>query len=165
MNTILNVALIIGFGYLGTMMFYRYFKTKDLLIIPEKTWNFIRAGFAVIIVFVIFSLLVVRNTIFDFIRIGIMLMACVGYMLVRDGLANDGVIHNGKLIPWQQIKAWDRCVTKKRVEVYFSIDESTEKKPDRMGGIELDFDLKNKDQVEHFMQVNARRKYTRMKKR
>ena len=80
-------------------------------------------------------------------------------------MGENGLVHNGKLIPWQLVRAWDYEDTKKRYEVYYTIESTNPKKPDKYSTIEIDYDPANKEQVKKFLQVNLARKYTRMKRK
>lgn len=165
MNFTLNIALIAGFGILGGIMFYRYFKVRDCLIVQDKAWNFMRIGFAVIEMLVVVSILAGGNTTLDYVRIAVMVLACTAYMIVRDGLAEEGLVHNGKVIPWNQVRAWDRVEKPRVIELFFTLESTKKNKPDQYSTIEIDFDMRNKAQVDRFMNLNLRRKYTRMKKK
>ena len=101
MNTTLNIAMIVAFTFLGGWMFVRYFHTRDKLIVQDKTWNFMRISFGMIEVLAVASLLAGGNSILDYIRIAVMVLACTAYMIVRDGLGEEGLVHNGKVTPWK----------------------------------------------------------------
>lgn len=165
MNTTLNIAMIVAFTFLGGWMFVRYFHVRDKLIVQDKTWNFMRISFGMIEVLAVASLLAGGNSILDYIRIAVMVLACTAYMIVRDGLGEEGLVHNGKITPWNQVRAWDKHETPKKIELFFTLESTNPKKPDQYKTIEIDFDPKNKKQVDHFMDINLRRKYTRMKKK
>ena len=165
MNTTLNIAMIVAFSFLGGWMFIRYFRIRDKLIVQDKTWNFIRITFAMIEILAVASLLAGGNNVLDYIRIAVMVLACTAYMIVRDGLGEEGLVHNGKITPWNQVRAWDKHETSKKIELFFTLESTNPKKPDQYKTIEIDFDPKNKKQVDNFMDINLRRKYTRMKKK
>lgn len=165
MDLTLNIALIVGFGVLGGIMFYRFAKVRDKLIVQDKAWNFMRIGFAVIEMLVVVSIFAGGNSTLDYVRIAVMVLACTAYMIVRDGLAEEGLVHNGKIIPWNQVRAWDKVEKSKAIELFFTLESTKKNKPDQYSTIEIDFDPGNKAQLDRFMDLNLRRKYTRMKKK
>ncbi|MDD6229352.1 DUF5673 domain-containing protein [Stecheria sp. CLA-KB-P133] len=165
MGNVLNIIFIVGFGGLGIAMLVRYSRIRKQVIVQDKMWNGIRIGFGMIEILALVSLFSTNNTILDYLRVFAMVLACSGYMVVRDGMGENGLVHNGKLIPWQLVRAWDYEDTKKRYEVYYTIESTNPKKPDKYSTIEIDYDPANKEQVKKFLQVNLARKYTRMKRK
>lgn len=165
MNTYLNIALIAGFGIMAVIMFRRYFNIRGKITIQDKTWNGMRIGFGAIEVLAALSLFTGDNATLDYIRIGAMVLACTSYMIARDGIGEEGVAHGGHLIPWSEVRAWDKFEKDKVLEMYFTIESQNPKKPDKYKTIEIDFENSKKELVFEFMNINARRKYTRMKRR
>lgn len=165
MNFYLNIAMIVGFGALAITMFVKFFRVRGKIIIQDKTWNGIRMGFGVIEVLAVLSIFMQGNTTIDYFRIVMMVLACTAYMIARDGLGEEGLIHNGHLIPWNKVRAWDKSETGKSIELFFTLEPEDPKKPDKYSTIEIDFDKANKEQIDRFLNLNLKRKYTRMKRK
>ncbi len=168
MSNYINIALTAVFGVIGVVLFARYFKVRNILIVQDKMWNFIRIMFGTVEIFILIDLITTssssRSTL-DWIRIVVMIITCTAFMFARDGLAQEGLVHQAKLVPWNIVRAWDMRETSKQVEVYFTIESQNAKKPDEYKTIELDFDKGNKEQVEKFLNINLGRKKTRMKRK
>ena len=147
MNTTLNIAMIVAFTFLGGWMFVRYFHTRDKLIVQDKTWNFMRISFGMIEVLAVASLLAGGNSILDYIRIAVMVLACTAYMIVRDGLGEEGLVHNGKVTPWNQVRAWDKHETPKKIELFFTLESTNPKKPDSIRQLKLTLIQKTRNRL------------------
>ena len=163
MNLYLNIAMIVGFGGISIWMFIKFFRTRGQIIIQDKTWNGIRIGFGVIEILAIASVFVEGNTMIDYVRIIMMVLACTAYMIARDGVGEEGLVHNGRVIPWNEARAWDKTEKSKTIEMFFTLEPTNPKKPDKYSTIEIDFDPENKTRLYKFMDLNLRRKFTRMK--
>ena len=157
--------MIVVFGALAVLMFVRYFRVRGQIIIQDKTWNGIRIGFGFIEILALASIFMQGNTLWDYIRIVCMILASTAYMIARDGLGEDGLVHNGHVIPWNKVRAWDKNEKSSVIELFFTLEPTNEKKPDKYSTIEIDFDIKNKEQVDRFMNLNLKRKFTRMKRK
>ncbi len=168
MGFYINIAMIIGFGALGVFVISRYVKVRNKVIVQDKMWSFSRTTLGMIEILALITLLTgdrSQNDILDYIRVVTMIVACTAYMFARDGLAEEGIVHNSKMIPWNIIRAWDKHETSKQIELYFTIDSQNPKKPDTYKTIEMDFDVANKEAVDRFLRLNVARKKTRMKRK
>lgn len=166
MSDIVNIILIVVFGTLAVVMFTRYFKNHRRIMIEDQQWSYIRIMFLVVGVLSIISLLSMKGgSILDYIRIVIMIISVSAYMIVRDGVGEDGMLSGGKFYPWDQVMAYDYRVEKNIVAVYFMIESTDEKKKDEYTTKELDFSINDKDVLLKFLELNLGRKYTRMKKK
>lgn len=165
MSTSMNIFLILCFGGLAAFTGIKALKTKGKIIVPDKSWSGVKIGFTVLMILIILTLFNTNNTTLDYIRILIMIFACMIYITIRDGVGEEGIVHNGNFTAWKHVRGWDKVEKEKKVEVYFQIDSTNEKKPDKYKTVEIDFDPKNRKQLDHFMEVNCRGKYMRMKKR
>ncbi|MCR5795820.1 MAG: hypothetical protein K6G61_10810 [Solobacterium sp.] len=166
MNDYVNIVLIVGFGILSVLMFYRYFKNGSKVMIKDQQWSYIRILFLVIGVLSVISLVSsANNSVLDYFRIGVMIVAVTSYMLMRDGVGEEGMVAGGRFYSWDIVRAYDWQEKKSTVAVFFTLDDPTDKKPDGYTTKELDFAKDDKDVLLEFLKLNLGRKYTRMKKK
>ncbi len=164
---IINIVISIIFATLGVLMFVRYFKLKGKIIIEDQQWSTMRLlflGFG-LLAFVSIVTGTAVATVLDYVRLGATLLAVTGYMIVRDGVGEEGMISAGKLIPWDQVRAYDMEERKNVIAVYFTVESQNEKKPDEYTTKELDFAQRDKEYLGKFLEMNLGRKFTRMKKK
>lgn len=166
MSDVMNIILIVVFGTLAVVMFTRYFKNHRRIMIQDQQWSYIRIMFLVVGVLSIISLLSMQGgTFLDYVRIVVMIISVSAYMVVRDGVGEDGMMSGGKFYPWEEVRAYDYRIDKNVVAVYFMIEPKNEKKKDEYTTKELDFAIGDKDVLLKFLDLNLGRKYTRMKKK
>lgn len=167
MSDILNIILIALFGTLAVVYFYRYFKNRGRIMIQDQQWSYIRILFLTLGVLSIVTLISQHNsmTFLDYCRVICMIVAVSGYMVVRDGVGETGMVAMGKFYPWHMVRAYDYKDAKNVVEVYFTVESTKKDKPDDYTTKELDFSKADRDILMRFLEINLGRKYTRMKKK
>lgn len=166
MGDFLNIIFIIAFTAVGLLMAYRYVKIRKYILIQDQQWSYMRMTFLLIGVLSAISLLNTQsNTVLDYIRLGATLVAVSVYMMVRDGIGEDGMVSGGKFTPWNKVRSWDYVERKNIVAMYFTVESTNPKKPDNYTTKELDFAKKDQEILMKFMHLNLHRKYTRMKKK
>lgn len=166
MSDIMNYILIGTFSVLSVLMLIRYFKNKDKVFIQDQQWSYIRILFLVIGILSILSFVTLKDqTILDYIRLTVMVVAVTAYMIVRDGIGETGIVVGGKFYPWNIVRAYDYKDLDKVTEVYFTVESTDEKKPDQYSTKVLDFSKEDREVLLKFLELNHYRKYTRMKKK
>lgn len=166
-NMIVNLVISAIFAVLAVIMFIRWQKWKGKVMIPDQQWSTVRILFLCLGVMSFISLLITsqNTTLFDYLRLATTILAVSAYMVVRDGVGEDGLVSGGRFYPWKIVRAFDMEEKKKVLAVYFTVESQNEKKPDEYVTKELDFANEDKESVKEFLKLNLHRKYTRMKKR
>lgn len=167
LNLILNVAISVIFAILSVVMFLRWNKWKGKVIIQDQQWSTVRIMFLAIglLSFVSFLMTNQNTTLWDYLRICTTIIAVTAYMMIRDGVGEEGLLSGGKFYKWNIVRSWDYEERKNVIAVYFTVESQNEKKPDEYVTKELDFSKEDKDTVLKFLDLNLSRKYTRMKKK
>ncbi len=166
MSDTMNIILIVSFSILSVLMLFRWFKNRGRVMIQDQQWSYIRILFLIVGLLSILSFVTVPNNSFlDYARLTVMVVAVSAYMIVRDGVGEEGLVSGGKFYPWEIVRAYDYKELKNVVEVYFTVDSTNEKKPDEYTTKVLDFSNESKDILMRFLEINLGRKYTRMKKK
>ena len=98
-------------------------------------------------------------------RICMTVIAVTAYMVVRDGVGEEGLLSAGKFYPWNIVRSYDFEERKNVIAVYFTVESQNEKKPDEYVTKELDFSKEDQETLMKFLKLNLGRKYTRMKKK
>ena len=166
-NMILNIAISVIFAVLSVVMLIRWNKWKGKVIIQDQQWSTVRIMFLVIGVmsFVSFLLTNQNTTLWDYLRICMTVIAVTAYMVVRDGVGEEGLLSAGKFYPWNIVRSYDFEDRKNVIAVYFTVESQNEKKPDEYVTKELDFSKEDQETLMKFLKLNLGRKYTRMKKK
>lgn len=115
--------------------------------------------------FVSFLLTNQNTTLWDYLRICMTVIAVTAYMVVRDGVGEEGLLSAGKFYPWNIVRSYDFEERKNVIAVYFTVESQNEKKPDEYVTKELDFSKEDQETLMKFLKLNLGRKYTRMKKK
>jgi hypothetical protein len=167
MNGVLNIAISVIFIVLAVMMFIRWGKVKDKIMIRDRQWSIMRMLFVFIGLMTLITLVTnpQQNTILDYVRIVATILAVSAYVLAHDGIGEEGIVVGGKLIPWKHVRGWDMQQDKKVLNYFFEVDSMNEKKPDDYQLKELDFSSDDKEILKTFMDTNVRGKKMRMKKK
>lgn len=135
-------------------------------MIQDQQWSTMRILFLVFGLLSFFTLIMnPGNTILDYVRIVVTIIAVTVYMMTRDGIGEDGLVTAGKFYPWADVRGWDYEDRKNVRAIYFTVESQNEKKPDDYVTKELDFAKDDVELLMKFMNMNLSRKYTRMKKR
>lgn len=163
---IINIVIGTVFIAVSIPLFIRWRKINKKVIIQDQQWSTMRILFLVVGVLSILSLLLdgANMTYFDVYRLTGTVFAVSIYMLVRDGVGEEGLVSGGKLYPWSEVRAYDYETRKNVIAVYFTIESQNESKPDDYRSKELDFSKQDEEQLKKFLEMNLGRKYTRMKK-
>ncbi|MBR4164322.1 MAG: hypothetical protein IKR11_12430 [Solobacterium sp.] len=165
MSDTMNIILIASFSVLSVIMLVRWFLNRGKVMIQDQQWSYIRILFLIVGLLSILSFVTSNNSFLDYVRLTVMVIAVSAYMIVRDGVGEDGLVSGGKFYPWEIVRAYDYKELKNVVEVYFTVDSTNEKKPDEYTTKVLDFSNESKDILMRFLEINLGRKYTRMKKK
>lgn len=163
---ILNVVIGTAFIGISIPLLLRWRKINKNVIIQDQQWSTMRILLLIVGVLSILSLIFQYQSLsyFDIYRLTGTVVAVSVYMLVRDGVGEEGLVSGGKLYPWSEVRAYDYEKRKNVVAVYFTIESQNEKSPDDYRSKELDFSIQDESQLKRFLQNNLGRKYTRMKK-
>lgn len=165
-NAVLNIIVSIILAVLSVVLILRWYKLKGKVIIRDQQWSTVRIMFLALGLLSFVSLIMNKeNTLFDYMRIVATIVAVTVFMMMRDGVGEQGMVSGGKLYPWSEVRSWDYEERKNVVAVYFTLESQKKNKPDDYTSKELDFANYDKANVLKFMRMNQGRKYTRMKKR
>lgn len=162
----INIAIGVAFIGVSIPLFFRWRRLSGKVIIADQQWSTMRIMFLVIGVLSLISLVSqgASMTMFDLFRLSGTVIAVSIYMVVRDGVGEEGLVAGGKLIPWKEVRAYDYEERKNVVAIYFTVESQNDKKPDDYRSKELDFNKEDQDLLKKFLETNLGRKYTRMKK-
>ena len=163
---IINIVISVIFVGLSIPLFIRWRKLTGKVIISDQQWSTMRILFLVIGVLSVISMITQASSmsIFDILRLTATIIAVSIYMVVRDGVGEEGLVSGGKLYPWSDVRAYDYERRKNVIAVYFTVESQNEKKPDDYRSKELDFSVEDEELLKKFLENNLGRKYTRMKK-
>lgn len=163
---IINIIIGTVFIIISIPLLIRWRKINKKVIIQDQQWSTMRILLLVIGVLSMLSLVMEwqKLTYFDIYRLTGTVVAVSVYMLVRDGVGEEGLVSAGKLYPWSEVRAYDYEVKKNVIAVYFTVESQNEKEPDDYRSKELDFSKQDEPQLMKFLEMNLGRKYTRMKK-
>lgn len=164
---IINIVIIAIFGVLSILMLFRFHRLRGKVIIQDQQWSAVRIMFLILGLLTFINLVMTTDsaTLLDYIRLAVTLVAITVYMMMRDGVGEEGMVAGGKFIPWHEVRSYDYEEKKHVVAVYFTVESQNEKKPDNYTTKELDFSNDDKENLFKFLKMNLGRKYTRMKKR
>ena len=153
-----NILLTVIFFAIAAWLFYGYFKTRGL-IYKDRLWSGYRIFFLIAGIICALSALV-YTTLWDWLRLGGMLLCVVAFFLQRDGIREDGFAVTGRLYPFAKLRAWDYGDYKKDLfRIYFMMENE-----DNDNGYVLTMPLKQKDGIIQFLKGKIGKKYTRLKK-
>lgn len=163
---IINIIISVIFFGLSIPLFIRWRKLNGKVIISDQQWSTMRILFLAIGVLSVISLITQGSSMsmFDILRLTATIIAVSIYMVVRDGVGEEGLVSGGKLYPWSDVRAYDYERRKNIIAVYFTVESQNEKKPDDYRSKELDFSVEDEELLKKFLENNLGRKYTRMKK-
>jgi hypothetical protein len=167
MSDILNIVIGVVFIGLSIPLFIRWRKLSGKVIIADQQWSTMRILFLAIGVLSIITMITqgASMSMFDIFRLTGTIIAVSIYMVVRDGVGEEGMVAGGKLYPWSEVRAYDFEQRKNVVAVYFTVESQNDNKPDDYRTKELDFSNEDEDLLMEFLENNLGRKYTRMKKK
>ena len=154
MENISNYILIVMFAAIAVWLFRGYFKTRGL-VYKDKFWTTYRILFVAAGALCLLTSLVYTTWI-DFVRLGLMLLCVVGFLLVRDGIGEEGIAVSGRMYPWAKIRAWDYAEHKKSLRIYAQTTDGD--------APIVSMPLEKKDEILAYMREKAGKKYTRLKK-
>lgn len=163
---IINILIGVAFIGLAIPLFIRWRKLSGKVIISDQQWSTMRILFLAIGVLSVLSMITqgANMSFFDIFRLTGTIIAVSIYMVVRDGVGEEGLVSGGKLYPWSEVRAYDYEKRKNVVAVYFTVESQNGKKPDDYRSKELDFSIEDEELLKKFLENNLGRKYTRMKK-
>ena len=167
MNVYLNMVLVAAFVIISVLMLVRWFKVNKKVMIADQAWSTLRMiflAFGLLSMFLLVSSSVSKSG-WDTARLVASIALVTVYMLLRDGVGEEGIVAGGKLYPWKIVRAYDWEERKKVIAVYFTVESTNKKKPDEYSTKELDFALEDKEVLMKFLKLNAGRKFQRMKKK
>ncbi len=162
MNTASNIILIVMFGGMGIWLATGYFRTKGKITIYDKKWTpgrilFIAAGVLSLMTLAVYSEMI------DYIRIFCMLFCIVSYVLLRDGIGEEGACSNGSFVSWKEIRGYDYRSEKNSFNVVFSVwDKNSSKSGDYT--MNIAFAKEDEEAVRALLKKKAGKKFMRMKK-
>ena len=99
-------------------------------------------------------------TVFDILRVIVIIVAIVAYWLAKDGIGEEGYVTNGKFHAWKELTGYDYKDDKKFFNLYLT--SSSKKESTNVELVEYEFE--QKADVLAFMKEKVGNKYKRMKK-
>lgn len=158
METTSNMILTAIFGGLAIWLLIGVVKTWGKTKYKDRTWTASRILFVVAAAMLVLTAFA-YNDVWDIIRMAVMGAAIVAYLLMRDGIGEEGICTMGSFVPWSQVKSYDYQKRKKNFEVYFELPD---KKEDYRATVA--FDAKDEEEIKAFLKAKIGRKYRRMRK-
>lgn len=109
LNDIINIVIGVVFIGLSIPLFFRWKKLNGKVIIADQQWSTMRILFLVVGVLSVLSMFTqgASMSMFDIFRLTGTIIAVSVYMVVRDGVGEDGLVTGGKMIPWSEVRAYD----------------------------------------------------------
>ncbi|MBQ9327347.1 MAG: hypothetical protein IJ225_02270 [Solobacterium sp.] len=158
MSVFSNVILIVMFTAIAIWLFHGWYKTRNLKY-KDKQWTtgrilFLIAGILCVLTAFVYS------TLLDWLRLITMMLCVVGFLLLRDGVGDDGLAVLGKLTPYSNIRAYDYGDYKKEFRVYAITNDSDGSDPN----VIVSLTKEEKEEVIRYLKKMMGKKYTRLKK-
>ncbi len=163
MDTSSNLLLTALFGGLGIWMLMGYFRCVKNLKYKDRMWTASRILFAAAGVLSLLSIVVYRSAL-DFVRFAAMTMCIIAFLILRDGIGEEGIGSMGRLTPWKDVKAYDCAVYKKNFRVFFVCEDKDAKKKKGEYTVAVNFDAKDEKEITDYLNQKAGKKHIRMKK-
>ena len=145
-----NLLVTLAFGAFAGLMFYRL----------ANTWDATKITLIVIVGLTLVSLIGNTITVFDILRVIVIIVAIVAYWLAKDGIGEEGYVTNGKFHAWKELSGYDYKDDKKFFNLYLT--SSSKKESTNVELVEYEFE--QKADVLAFMKEKVGNKYKRMKK-
>ncbi len=163
MNLTSNIALSLIFFLLALWMFRGVYRTYGKLKYKDHMWNASR------ILFLICGILIsstgfIYGTIYDFIRMICMLACIIGFLLLRDGIGEEGLYSMGRFIAWEDIRNYDYQITKKAFRLYVAAKGKGSKGREEEYQSSINLRADQAEEIKQYLKTLIGRKYTRMKK-
>ena len=157
MNDYSNIFLAVIFTGMAVWMFIGVSKTRNL-IFKDKMWTVPRILFLVAGVLCVVSAFV-YSSVLEWLRLLAMVLCVIGFLLLRDGIRDDGFAVMGRFYPFSSVRAYDYGDYKKGFRVYF-VNEGE----DNDSAIACNLQQEDKQEIIKFLKAKIGKKYTRMKK-
>lgn len=158
-----NFGIAVLFGVFAIMMLVHMVKHYKWIEIPDRQWSALKILFLAIGLLTILSILTDTSMITSLsgiLRTVTTTAAVIIYLLMKDGIGEQGLVSGITTYTWKDIKAYDYEEDNKKFHVFFVMDSS---KGEQVR--ELIFDRDKEEEVKDLLKKNLGRKYTRMKKR
>lgn len=146
------------FGALAVYLYIGVFRTWKKLKFKDRMWNGSRILFLVAMIFLLFTMVAYRDA-WDMIRMLVMALAILSYLLLRDGIGDEGICIMGRLIPWSSVTAYDYRKDKKKFELFYEANEKKEASRNV-----ITFEAKDEEEIIKFLKKKVGHKYRRMRK-
>ncbi|NLP21965.1 MAG: hypothetical protein GX368_04005 [Erysipelotrichaceae bacterium] len=155
-----NIVYISVFAFASIWTIFKLFKVNPNIIIETK---FIKASTILFILAAVFSILTlfVNSGMMDYIRTFVMVIAIIIYLMLKEGLGNDGFYVNGHFTPYKDVIYYDYFEEKKKFNVVFKLKDT---KGEDQFNANLDFNLKDKEKVIKTLNKKMPKKQKRIKK-
>ncbi|MBR4455747.1 MAG: hypothetical protein IKS32_05950 [Solobacterium sp.] len=156
MDQMSNLILTVLFAMIACWLFYGVYRTRNL-IYRDRLWNPSRILFAVAGVLCCLTA-VAFSTWMDWVRLAMMILCAVGFLLLRDGISEEGIAVMGRITKFSDIQAYDYGDYKKDFRIY----AVTDRESNEMTVLTMPPD--QKEEIIAFLKNKIGKKYTRMKK-
>lgn len=137
-------------------------RMKKLVVIYGKFLNLTKIMFLVALLFAIATIFLYLNNIGELIRSIIMIIAIIMFILLQDGLCDDGFFYVGNYVPFEDVNDFDYKRDKEKFIVYFTYRDPKQKTGNF--STEIIFNLKKGDEIEKILKEKIGKKYKRIKK-
>lgn len=156
-------SIILTLVFLGIAIWLsgKLIKMKKYVTIYGRMFNMTRIMFSIAFVFSVFTMFLYPS-LWDLVRSAIMSIAILMFILLSDGLCDDGFFFVGNYVPFSEVTDYDVKKDKKKFIVYFSYKDTKQKSG--TFHTEIDFDLKKSDEIEKYLKDKIGKKYRRMRK-
>lgn len=161
MDNVANWILTAVFGALGIWLLMEYVKTNKKIRIADRRWTVSRVLFAIAGLMALVSV-VLYNSIMDYIRLAVMAFCIIIFLMMHDGVGDEGIVAYGHFTPWNDLKAYDFKSGKKKFEVFFTAIDRGSKKGEEYS-IQVAFANQQEEEVKALLKKHIGKKYRRMK--
>lgn len=158
-----NLVLLLIFVLMSIWMGMNYFRTRNKVVLKDRMWTTGRMMF-MIAGLMILATIFLYKTVFDVLRLVAMVACIVFFLLLRDGVGEDGISSMGQFTPYKNVRGYDYIKDKKnRFHVYFTChDDKSSKNSDY--NVNITFYGKDEENVKAYLKERIGKKYIRMKK-
>ncbi|MEG0077575.1 DUF5673 domain-containing protein [Anaerorhabdus sp.] len=157
-----NLVLTGIFLAIAFWLSFKLVKMKKTVKVYGKFLTLTRIMFFIALVFAIITIFIYWGNVGEMVRSVIMCFAISMFILLQDGITDDGFFLVGNFVAFNDVIDYDYKKEKNKFIVFFSYKDGKQKSGSFQ--TEVVFDIKKADEVEKELKDKIGKKYRRMKK-
>ncbi|MCR5230263.1 MAG: DUF5673 domain-containing protein [Solobacterium sp.] len=157
-----NVIMSVLFGGIGAWMMYGVIKTRNKLKYKDKLWTLTRILFTASGVLLLLTAFAFTE-VMDYVRLAAMMLAVAAYLLLRDGIGEEGFASLGRWNDWSEVTGYDYRTEKEKLRLFFTVAEVKKNKKEDYN-VQITLESKDEAEIKAFLKQKIGKKYKRMRK-